>query len=1165
MISLSQDLDLGLDTSRMFGTQDAERQRATSNEILDRFFNPSSSQGWELQLVADEVGMGKTFVALSVAYSLLESMRRGNAVGDLKGCIHRVLIIAPHQTLADKWRREVKEFVTRCVVPEERDSAGAWFTAVLADRVDQVAHELARQDGAALVITHMGVLSGQRKLLHYDLKRRVLLGALFRFWGNRFGHDARANLLKGAPGGWPSARELTNLGEDPEAWKPTGFKDEEELMHALRRLEQQHRLAAGEGKTTELDDLLAKCREIAEPYVRSRSELFVDIERALNGLYRKVCFASATSALPLVMVDEAHHWRNGPKHNSNGYGTFKQQLAPLIRRALLLTATPFQLRPEEVLELVKVGEDLAASGDSGETERRRLRLKLHREKVIAPVLRKAAHQSRCFAQAWARLSETNSAALDECWQGPTMVALRAQLKEMAAESGDLDAARVNTVIEPAMEVAPLDLRDLLREGLRLYACNEDLSYELGSLVIRHRRRTDHRLCAVGQEYGAENSVLSLRTDRHLLHAAPGLEVQGEGELAHYLLMRCVSEMKGGRGRTSLGSALTGCYSTLLKSSEGRQLQTELPGGSVGRRYFDLLERMVQPDDDAKHPKVSAVVEAVLTAWRAGHKSLVFCFRTNTAKQLESIIDAAIEAELQLKLHGALRDEDALQRLRARFWRRDDDLVLLGLDRVLWSLRWAALWQQQPLALPELTVDDLTLRDEDLAGVARLALRAGVNLRSERVDRVFLHRVTEHLLALRLLRERPPSGRLIKEVLKKLADEAWVRFPYGADPQATENLIPDVEGESETAASSADEATGIHAHYELDRAVIEVELQDLNAYLVERRGRATQQDQISIFDSYARAPSFWLGVDIEMALREPNTRSGQALAAHHAHLLNTIRDKQDLRWVERLKLLDALRRTVFTRSVMLRLMPERGDVDAQGWAESLVGMYYKQLPGQHETFAERLTVYAEDFQSAGGSAWKGEGARAALYEASRLRWARETDGKARSGNVARIAGDTEHARRERVFAAFNSPLPPDVLICTSVGQEGIDLHRHCRNVIHYDLAWNPAVIEQRTGRVDRIGSKAFRDRRLVSTEAQPFLNVGVPFLAGTYDERMYEELRIRAQTFEVLTGGEVSADNGEERDAEEGAEHGLHYALLPVAMVNDLRVRLHVWQGRETVS
>lgn len=36
-------------------------------------------------------------------------------------------------------------------------------------------------------------------------------------------------------------------------------------------------------------------------------------------------------------------------------------------------------------------------------------------------------------------------------------------------------------------------------------------------------------------------------------------------------------------------------------------------------------------------------------------------------------------------------------------------------------------------------------------------------------------------------------------------------------------------------------------------------------------------------------------------------------------------------------------------------------------------------------------------------------------------------------------------------------------------------------------------------------------------------VGGPFLAAPYDEWMHEELRIRAQTFEVLTGGDVFAD------------------------------------------
>jgi len=37
------------------------------------------------------------------------------------------------------------------------------------------------------------------------------------------------------------------------------------------------------------------------------------------------------------------------------------------------------------------------------------------------------------------------------------------------------------------------------------------------------------------------------------------------------------------------------------------------------------------------------------------------------------------------------------------------------------------------------------------------------------------------------------------------------------------------------------------------------------------------------------------------------------------------------------------------------------------------------------------------------------------------------------------------------------------------QEGVDLQRECKAVIHYDMEWNPDSMEQRVGRVDRIGS------------------------------------------------------------------------------------------------
>jgi hypothetical protein len=59
-------------------------------------------------------------------------------------------------------------------------------------------------------------------------------------------------------------------------------------------------------------------------------------------------------------------------------------------------------------------------------------------------------------------------------------------------------------------------------------------------------------------------------------------------------------------------------------------------------------------------------------------------------------------------------------------------------------------------------------------------------------------------------------------------------------------------------------------------------------------------------------------------------------------------------------------------------------------------------------------------------------------------------------------------------------------------------------------------------MDRIGGKTFRGGELDVPEEACFLKVSVPFLVGTYDERMFEELCRRAQMLEVLTGGVVSS-------------------------------------------
>ncbi len=61
-------VDLGLDRDRM-PAEDAARQHATVNRILAVFFGPLEIRS-EIQLLADEVGLGKTFVALATAYAI---------------------------------------------------------------------------------------------------------------------------------------------------------------------------------------------------------------------------------------------------------------------------------------------------------------------------------------------------------------------------------------------------------------------------------------------------------------------------------------------------------------------------------------------------------------------------------------------------------------------------------------------------------------------------------------------------------------------------------------------------------------------------------------------------------------------------------------------------------------------------------------------------------------------------------------------------------------------------------------------------------------------------------------------------------------------------------------------------------------------------------------
>jgi SNF2 family DNA or RNA helicase len=98
--------------------------------------------------------------------------------------------------------------------------------------------------------------------------------------------------------------------------------------------------------------------------------------------------------------------------------------------------------------------------------------------------------------------------------------------------------------------------------------------------------------------------------------------------------------------------------------------------------------------------------------------------------------------------------------------------------------------------------------------------------------------------------------------------------------------------------------------------------------------------------------------------------------------------------------------------------------------------------------------------------------------------------------------------------FESNPEIPILLSSEVASEGVDL-QFSSVVVNYDLPWNPARIEQRIGRIDRIGQEA------------PKILIWNLVYEGTLDERVYDRLLERLNIFrkalgnmEELLGAEV---------------------------------------------
>lgn len=151
---------------------------------------------------------------------------------------------------------------------------------------------------------------------------------------------------------------------------------------------------------------------------------------------------------------------------------------------------------------------------------------------------------------------------------------------------------------------------------------------------------------------------------------------------------------------------------------------------------------------------------------------------------------------------------------------------------------------------------------------------------------------------------------------------------------------------------------------------------------------------------------------------------------------------------------------------------------------------------------------------------------AVLRQKALRSLLEDDDGRQSFHARLLQGDTRWETRRYLQAAFNRPdASPWVFIAQSqVGREGLNLHESCRVVVQFHAEWNPAVLEQQIGRVDRKGSLwEQRAQKWLDDGARgetPYIEVRQLIFEGTYDAFQWDRVMRRQHVFDASLFGSL---------------------------------------------
>lgn len=1060
--------------------RDWHRQRATARELCARL---AVAGGHDTQLLADEVGMGKTYVAMAVM------------AGTLLGRNGRALLVTPSSpVLRSKWEQEIRSFSDTYLLPSRRRRS--LRPLVVRDYWDLLSN-LHDHENAPLERVH-------------DATLRCVLLSLRTF-------AVRKEWITNRHSPWMAVDglEWTN----PQAMR---FKSDYSLPAWEAFLEMKN--AQENGEIERLVNVLTKKPEEAHSAIVRIKGFFRDFTRVQDQFE------------PNVLILGMGSLGRRPRADSIARQQFASYvLACLLRgrwpetRKTVLKAVRVIVGPLKLRDLDKMaGTNLYRSGDCVETVLqqdkelcaqwetiRRAPKEVNEgdvrnffatflDRVVTEKLRKSgiclavvdeAHNWKSGANGATRFREIIAPAVP---RKLLMSATPFQLEEgemrrvfdyamsphgesarvLSAMFGDGAASLVARCIETSrrfedalVSLAPEDAAslatlcavkpaevgeriaraadDAIQTAAVVQLCKlaleyrkhmNDLLVEQRKVIVRHLKDRSHRHFHAGADFGKQ-----MMPPRHALYPARGLWDEGH-EFINYLAMRIDQRIRslipGQQGKDTAAHLMRGLSSSRLAFQDS-QKDVHRKIEAAPHSLKDALGRFQRMLNHFDHPKVSTTVERVFANYLQGRKTLVFCERVPTVHEISEAVRERIETHW-----GADTDE----RVGLRRSILEDNLFT---DLPIYR-SWLRMGGQSALvdrgcnAARQYVVDAMSVAE--MLPTERRVLRL-----------LDLWSLAEHVRVSRIA----PSPAV--RMLVALAES--VRKGVREDTRVP--LLVDVQGTPESHVPDAREISRVH-----DKAVAAWDQRNLWI------------DEASHESATAFDQALWRLLDDEANRLTPAKKLEPTTPEAFYSVVA--------------KLQGGLRKVALRTDLLRRYLRDgRGASRRDAVYEGL------RSTGAAESTWSRIVRFLEVLALANGtinpldhtntqrrSLWRGVNLKNGEDEEDRV--------------VATLTGSIAPDSRVTICAAFNSPLAPDILVCTAIGSEGIDLHRECAEVIHHDLPWNPARLEQRIGRIDRVNS-------LAEVSKNGRVRIGIPFLENDYEEFQYKKVLSRAQLFEVLMG------------------------------------------------